>query len=480
MVEGVHPPWLRATRSQDAKIAPWLYCIDCRERYFQNGRKPKGHIPYRDKASQPLMKKMHDKEPVAAHDLGETSQSNTQREPEMEPEAGDSPVRGADEDVDTVPAEIVGVEGVEADGEKSESGEERQAMDVDPELDAPDTVYPSLDEYKEKWAGKLAKHSMVVPGEFSTRNLVPEPISQLWQDCPHVPFDRLISNDAVSRLSRCRPMNGFTPAHAQDGHIRYAHNTGEVNFWRRHPLQLASTLGFILNKRAGHFPGLCPEEKKALHECLTWLRQPGNNPVCFFGQELENFDRACKTLMAKIKTVLPEGSTRARIRATTRISKTLEDGTVGDTLGEEARGMVVIDYEGHPHKYDQMEIFKDIVAKEINVLKIDAPQKDGKGWKRTYSEISTQDDLGEDWQKEMSQSSKYVLEESWIKANDPHYDAKCYPHMHPHGTGSVLSEQFSGSPKAHFHNRATAIQSLFRRSALWAFWKLDWLIKHDC
>ena len=58
-------------------------------------------------------------------------------------------------------------------------------------------------------------------------------------------------------------------------------------------------------------------------------------------------------------------------------------------------------------------------------------------------------------------------------------DAKCYPHMHPHGTGSVLSEQFSGSPKAHFRNRATAIQSLFRRSAMWAFWKLDWLIKHE-
>ena len=293
----------------------------------------------------------------------------------------------------------------------------------------------------------------------------------------------------------------------------------EVNFWRRHPLQLASTLGFILNKRAGHFPGLNPDEKMALHECLTWLRQPGNNPVCFYGQELEDFDRACKKLMAKIKTVLPEGSTRARIRATSRVSKTLQDGTVGETLGDEARGMVVIDYEGHPHKYDQLNIFKDIVAKEINILKIDAPRQNSRGWKRTYSEISTQD-VAEGWQEEMSRSAKYVLEESWVKANDPHYDtpteivvserrvgmgsvrregrqiaprrpepgettlqklldAKCYPHMHPHGTGSVLSEPFSGSPKAHFRNRATAIQSAFRRCAIWAFWKLDWLIKHD-
>lgn len=80
-----------------------------------------------------------------------------------------------------------------------------------------------------------------------------------------------LARDEVS--VRCRPINGFTPAHIEDGRIRYAHNTGEVNFRRRHPLQLASTLGFILNKRSGYFPGLAPEEKEALHECLTWLRQ---------------------------------------------------------------------------------------------------------------------------------------------------------------------------------------------------------------
>ena len=63
------------------------------------------------------------------------------------------------------------------------------------------------------------------------------------------------------------------------------------------------------------------------------------------------------------------------------------------------------------------------MAKEINVLKIDAPRQKSKGWKRTYSEINTQD-VGEGWQEEMAQSAKYVLEESWVKANDPHYDAK--------------------------------------------------------
>ena len=35
-------------------------------------------------------------------------------------------------------------------------------------------------------------------------------------------------------------------------------------------MQLASTLGFILNKRSGKFLGLTPEEQAAVHECLTW------------------------------------------------------------------------------------------------------------------------------------------------------------------------------------------------------------------
>ena len=64
-----------------------------------------------------------------------------------------------------------------------------------------------------------------------------------------------------------------------------------------------------------------------------------------------------------------------------------------------------------------------------------------------------------------------------MKANDPHYDAKVWPIANPYGTGSELSELGSGSPQAHARNRAMSIQSFFRRTARWAFWKLDCLIK---
>jgi hypothetical protein len=86
---------------------------------------------------------------------------------------------------------------------------------------------------------------------------------------------------------------------------------------------------------------LKPKELDALHECLTWLRQPGNNPLNFYGAELEEFHRCCAELMQKIKHVLPEGSTRARIRATTRLSRQMHEGRLGDTLGDEARGSIL-------------------------------------------------------------------------------------------------------------------------------------------
>ena len=103
------------------------------------------------------------------------------------------------------------------------------------------------------------------------------------------------------------------------------------------------------------------------------------------------------------------------------------DGTLGDTLGDEARGAVVIDFEGHPTKYEELEILQDIVAKEVNVLKVDVPREGGRGWKRTFSEINTQGEgLGDEWKQNISQGAKYVLEETKVRANDPHYEIVVY------------------------------------------------------
>ena len=84
----------------------------------------------------------------------------------------------------------------------------------------------------------------------------------------------------------------------------------QVNFQTRSPWQLASTLGFVLDRgESGNFMGLKPRELAALHECLAWGREPGNNPVLrFYGQQFEDFSEACRTPAAKWKHLLPTGA----------------------------------------------------------------------------------------------------------------------------------------------------------------------------
>ena len=90
--------------------------------------------------------------------------------------------------------------------------------------------HPSLEEYALEWSRVKELHSRAVPGEFSRDNLVPCPMPDLWQDCPHVPFNKLESNEAQARLSVCRPHSCLEPAHCPDGVPRYAHNTGDCIF----------------------------------------------------------------------------------------------------------------------------------------------------------------------------------------------------------------------------------------------------------
>ena len=116
-------------------------------------------------------------------------------------------------------------------------------------------------------------------------------------------------------------------------------------------MQVAATLGFVLGRRNGQFlKGLRPNEVEAIREILVWGAQPLNNKILgFYGSVLEKFDGACRKLMSRIKSVLPHGCPRARIRATSREVRRPRDGELGDTLGEEATGLVIVDPEGPSH-----------------------------------------------------------------------------------------------------------------------------------
>ena len=267
---------------------------DCHDRWLQphSSRRPRGHVTYRDKASQGLCKSArpsfeHTTEELELRPptpgLGSHGVGRLAAQSMAPPATGD--VFEYEPDFESLPGEIVDGGQVTPQGPSAEP-EQDIAQDGDDDGDdempeiTPEPVLleaarPSLSEYKEKWNSLFLRHTRAVKGAFKPNNLVPKPVPQLFQDCPWVPFDVLTaadaSDEAHARLSRCIPLSGLQPSSMAGGAERYAHCQGEVSFRCRAPMQVAATLGFILGQRSGKFlKGLKPKELDAIHEILTW------------------------------------------------------------------------------------------------------------------------------------------------------------------------------------------------------------------
>jgi hypothetical protein len=184
-------------------------------------------------------------------------------------------------------------------------------------------------------------------------------------------------------------------------------------------------MGFILNKSdRGELKHLKPVEQKALHECLVWSRQGTNNKVLqMFGTIFESFHSAVGSLMTKIRTALPEGSTECRIRASARQTHTPTTSTLLETLGEETVGMVFLDPAGMPLKYDQLQVLKDNVGTAACRIQVDAAGRTQGSWRPTGVAFNTDEDptLDDKWRRDLSLGVDHVLHESRVTASDPHY-----------------------------------------------------------
>ena len=131
------------------------YCLDCHSRYFDTGKKASGHIPFRDRASQSSMRRPADKEAVVSQD-----------EPEEEPIVETQ--RDSGEALPELPL-------LDEDEEEEDARDDAGDPLADEESPDPvDTKWPSLEEYKVKWASLLEQHSRPNAGGFSRNNLVPD------------------------------------------------------------------------------------------------------------------------------------------------------------------------------------------------------------------------------------------------------------------------------------------------------------------
>ena len=122
------------------------------------------------------------------------------------------------------------------------------------------------------------------------------------------------------------------------------------------------------------------------------------------------------------------GSTRARIRALNRECRNPKEGCLGDTLGDDPDGLVVVDFDGHPMKYDQLRVFEEVIAKQTCRIEIDVPHESCRVWRRTRSFVDTHDeaDLNDTWREDLGGGARYMLEETWVKVAESHYDGKCW------------------------------------------------------
>jgi hypothetical protein len=177
---------------------------------------------------------------------------------------------------------------------------------------------------------------------------------------------------------------------------------------------------------------------------------------------LERYEAACKKLMAKFATVIPEGSTKARIRASRRDTLKPREEQLGSTLGEEASGLVTVDLEGRVMRYDEMNVMSQIVAAPAST--VDLLVQSGKGWRRAGSvDTETDPDLDAKWKSDLARGTEHI-KDTWVRGNDFHLDSKTFPSKHCYGTGSMYCEPGSGRPQKYCASRLVSLEQWFRRN----------------
>ena len=101
--------------------------------------------------------------------------------------------------------------------------------------------------------------------------------------------------------------------------------------------------------------------------------------------------------------------------------------------------IVIVDFQGHPIRYDQLGVYDEIIAQERCMrLDLQVQLKDSRGaWKHLASSEFGAESLH--WRSGLSAGAKQ-LQDLQVKASDPHYDAKLFVCAHPYGTGSLHCE----------------------------------------
>ena len=127
--------------------------------------------------------------------------------------------------------------------------------------------------------------------------------------------------------------------------------------------------------------------------------------------------------------------------------------------------MVVVDPQELPRTWASI----DLLGEQI-----------GEGTYRAMPEEAASDEpvtAAEQWGTQMKAAVADLKQTANITLGDLHLDAKCFPHLHPRGSGSHKAEDDKVSMTEYLQHRLMSLQHDFRRSPARSFWALDRLIK---
>ena len=343
-----------------------------------------------------------------------------------------------------------------------------------------------MKEYQKMWRLERKRHLNGPGGNFDVTNLVPQPVEQLMQDVPWVPFHRLLSIEAQTRLSIVKPMGVVQEAGRVHGVPTFLMKSGHVGRCVRHGNRdIEATFAFMLNKSDGQFAGLSIEELSAWHECLCWLRSDGTNKIfAQYWTSYERFNEIWSRLTGELvsRRFLPGGDRRAEIRFAPKAGPAVPTATLADTLGEESTGLVVVatDHKGAPASMTQVKKLAEVVGTQGVRIDVRKPTKRESGWRWNKRWDTAADNINEvidvDMVQDLANGARDYATATYVEANDRHLDAKYYPAAHPHGTGSCYSEPETGGIQHFVINRLGLLQSWFRKSSTWVFQQYDRMI----
>ena len=172
-----------------------------------------------------------------------------------------------------------------------------------------------------------------------------------------------------------------------------------------------------------------------------------------------------------VTTRQPGSEVKVRMQRTKRLNDVVET-TLGETIGSESAVLVMVDPAEMPRNWKSVELLAEKIGEEE--YRVIAEERHADGTVDADQVLLSATDA-----VSLQTSAARLGRVAKVTLGDMHLDAKLFPDKHPYGSGSLRSLEGSCKMQTFAKNRSLLLESVFRKSPVWAFWMLERLIKND-